>query len=462
MTASVLLASLALAAGHPAAGARPDLAHALLQAVAEAGLDQLVDAGPVPDQCPGGPTCPFVLPQTRAAPHLDLAVIRLDGEGRALEAAEVIVDPDAPGGRIVPLDRDLRPLGLRLRRWSAERREAPETAPPFTDADDLVPGAPPVGRDFMEPYPASLFKLLLAFHVARRAADGALPLDALVPAPAGANGGGGNGAPVRRPLREWLDRMMTLSDNVATRAVLAFLHRRGEIDRMHRELAGLGLASLRVEGTRPEDGARWAPGEIHAGALDVARLLWLVAGGPGVAWRTPEGRRVTAAALPAPARALLRTLLADQANHDVLSSGSLCGARAPGIPALVPERWIDPASGSEGMVNPAWRHDVRPCNAEAEVRFLHKTGLTWGYASDAGIVESLPGAPCRRYIVALVTSAGSRYLDPSSSAVTVHPCATDGGCLTGRLANIGERIDRWMAEASAGAGKRAGCAVPSP
>jgi hypothetical protein len=105
---------------------------------------------------------------------------------------------------------------------------------------------------------------------------------------------------------------------------------------------------------------------------------------------------------------------------------------------------------------------VRPCNAEAEVRFLHKTGLTWNYASDAGIVESLPGAPCRRYVVALVASAGSRYLDPEGAAVTVHPCAADGACATRRLAAIARRIDRYMVEASAADGKRAGCAARQP
>jgi hypothetical protein len=452
MTAPLAAALLLLtAAARPA----PDLAHALLDAIADARLDLLLDAGPVAELCPGGPTCPLVLPPVASVPHLDLAVIRLDGDGRALEAAEVIVDPDAPAGRIVPLDRDLAPLALRLRRWSPERREAWGTAPPFTDADDLDPEAPRVGRDFMEPYPASLFKLLVAFHVARRAAEGPLSLEEPLRAPNGAR------AEVR-PAREWLDRMITLSDNVATRTVLAWLHRRGEVERMNRDLAALGLRTLRVGGTRPEDGARWSPGEIHAGAMDVARLLWLVAGGPGVAWRTPEGRRVTSAALAEPARSLLVTLLAEQANHDVLSSGSLCGARPAGIPARVPERWLDPATGAESTANALWRRDVRPCNAEAEVRFLHKTGLTWNYASDAGIVESLPGAPCRRYVIALVASAGSRYLDPEIAPVTLHPCAADGACVTRRLAGIAGRIDRFMAEASAGEGKRAGCAARQP
>jgi hypothetical protein len=448
-----LAAALLLLTG--AAGPDPDLAHALLRAVAGADLGALLDAGADADACPGAPFCPLLLAPIAAVPHLDLAVIRLDAEGRALDAAEILVDPDAPEGWIAPLGPDLAPRGVRFRRWSPERREGWGRAAPFADADDLVPGAPRAGRDFMEPYPASLFKLLVAFHLARRAAEGALPLD--LPVPAGPR----DDAAVRTA-REWLDRMMTVSDNDATRALLRWMHARGEVARMNRDLAAMGLRTLRVDGTRPDDGARWAPGEVHAGAMDVARLLWLVAGGPRAGWRTPEGRKVTSADLPEEARALLTGLLAQQASHDILSSGSVCGAGPAGIPARVPDRWIDPVAGAEGSVNPAWQRDVRPCNAAAEVTFLHKTGLTWNYAADAGIVESLPGAPCRRYVVALVASAGTRFLDPARGPLLVHPCAREGLCVTRALAAIGGEIDRWMTGAFARDRSGAGCAPHGP
>jgi hypothetical protein len=52
--------------------------------------------------------------------------------------------------------------------------------------------------------------------------------------------------------------------------------------------------------------------------------------------------------------------------------------------------------------------DARPGNAAAEVDFLHKTGATENYASDAGIVRGR--APHRRhYIVALLSNLGHRY-----------------------------------------------------
>ena len=39
--------------------------------------------------------------------------------------------------------------------------------------------------------------------------------------------------------------------------------------------------------------------------------------------------------------------------------------------------------------------DIRDVNAQAEVKFMHKTGWTFNYGSDAGIVTSLPGKPFR-------------------------------------------------------------------
>ncbi len=242
--------------------------------------------------------------------------------------------------------------------------------------------------------------------------------------------------------------MVTESDNRATKAVVRHLHARGEMARLNRDLAALGLDTLRVEGTSPADGGRWAPGEIHATAMDVARLLWLVAGGPGVLWRTREGAPVTRQALPEVARARLQRLLAQQGLHEVLSSGSLCGAGPAGIPALVPERFLDPQTGHEAAGGQAWGRDVRPCNAAAEVRFLHKTGLTWNYAADAGLVEPLPGKPFRRYVVVVLSAAGSRFLDPERAGAARHPCEVEQVCVTRRLARLGAAIDAWAVDAA--------------
>lgn len=456
---AALLLALALAGSPPRparAAVPPDLAHALLAAVRAAGLDALADAGPDEGGCPNGPGCPRPLPRIAAVPHLDLAVIRLDATGRALEAADVQLAPDQPDGRIVSLDRNLAATGVRFRRWAHDRREAGEAAPPFRDADDVVPGprrgpAPAPSergeRDFMAPYPASVFKLLLAFHVVRRAAEGALSLGLPIA------DGPGPDAEVR-PVDDWLEAMITRSDNRATRALLRHLHARGEVDRLNAELSALGLGTLRVDGTSPEDGGRWAPGEVNVTAMDAARLLWLVTGGPGVLWRAPDGRPITRAVLPEPARARLLALLAEQGMHDVLSSASLCGARPDGIPAAVPPRFVDPATGLETVGDLAYRRDVRPCEAAAEVRFLHKTGLTWNFAADAGLVESLPGRPARRYVIVLLANTGSRYLDPENAAAPLHPCETEKLCVSGRIARIGAAVDEYAVAAARRGGRR--------
>jgi len=432
------------AAGPP----RPGLAEALLEAVAEARLDELVDAGVDEGRCPGGLACPSPLPRVAAVPHLDVAVIRLDGAGRAVEAANLLVDPVSPRGRVVTLDRSLAATGVRFRRWNPARREAGAVAEPFTVADDLVPGGldprrgPGEVRDFMSPYPASVFKLVLAFHLAKRIDEGATSLATPVPA------GPEPGAP-RRPLGDWLEAMVTESDNAATKALLRYLHAHGDVVKLNRRMAALGLATLRVEGTSPADGGRWAPGEIHATAMDVARLLWLVAAGPVARWRTPEGELVTGDALPAYGRHLMRRLLAGQGYHEMLSAGLLCGEVPAGIPALVPARFLDPQTGGATVQGVAYGRDVRPCNAAAEVQFLHKTGLTWNYAADAGLVEALPGKPPRRYVIALLSSAGTRYLDPELGGATRHPCGERQRCVSRKLSGIGAAVDAYAVWAEA-------------
>jgi hypothetical protein len=445
--ALLLLAPPTRPGGRPAPAPPPrpppaTLAEALLLALDEAGLDELVDSGPEEGRCPGGRGCPIPLRRAAFPPWLDLAVIRLDEKGRALEAANVQVDWASPRGRLVLLDANLAAADVRFRRWSVERADQGPRAPPFSDADDLAPDRGGGGRDFMAPYPASLFKLLIAFHLERRAAQGAIALSAE------AADGPGPEAELRS-VDEWLELMVTESDNRATKALLRFLHARGEMEPLNAELAALGLSTLRIDGTIPADGTRWAPGEIQATAMDLARLLWLVSGGPGVLWRTPEGRAVVRETLPEPARARLKRVLAHQARHEILSTGSTCGAGQAGIPAAVPTHFLDVESGQEVVGETEYGRDVRPCNATAEVRFLHKTGLTWNYAADAGLVEPLQGKPFRRYVVALISSAGTRWIDPERAAAPRHPCEESSICASQRLARLGAAIDAWAVKASA-------------
>ena len=217
-----------------------------------------------------------------------------------------------------------------------------------------------------------------------------------------------------RTIRDWMDPMITVSSNHATRAMLKLLHDRNDLPAMHAELRGLGLGTLQINGTNPGTGGNWQPGSIHMTSLDTARLLWLIEGGSGTLWLRPDGQPVLASLLSPGSRAFLKSLLDDQAFHEALSTGSLCGKAnvRPGIPALVPARWINP-DGTETAGGFPYGQDVRPCNAAAEVVFGHKTGLTFNYGSNAGIVRSLPGQPERRYVISFISSLGYRYTDPA-------------------------------------------------
>ena len=115
----------------------------------------------------------------------------------------------------------------------------------------------------------------------------------------------------------------------------------------------------------------------------------------------------------------------------------------------MPLRFVDPVSGQETVGEAPFGRDVRPCNEAAEVRFLHKTGLTWNYAADAGLVESLPGKAPRRYVVALVSSLGMRFVDPERAAAPRHPCTATQLCVDRRLARLGAAIDAHAVQATA-------------
>lgn len=417
------------------AKASATLEQSLLAAVRDTGFDQVLDFKR------GGA-------RIAHAPYVDVAVIELDARSRPTAAANVLLSRDYPAGAIVPIDVEtLGTTAVRYTAWNLDRWDsgAHEALP--TEA--LVPGRDKAPLRFMAPYPASLFKLLIAFRVLRWVDQGQLTLD----------------QPWRflrdtedkgtRPIRDWLEPMVTESDNTATEALVKLLHEQGAMAGLNAELAALGLDTLQIHGTSPVTGRSWNPGQIHMTALDTARLLLLIEGGPGVLWRTASGREVTAKELSGPSRAHLQSLLAEQALHEALSSTLLCGdARAkPGIPASVPTRWVNSEDGTVTAAETAFGRDTRPCNAAAEVTFLHKTGLTENYGSDGGIVRSLPGKPWRRYIVVFMSNLGYRYYDEKVADAADFAKGEDGFpyvstsiSYTQRIPALGRRIDAMMQE----------------
>jgi hypothetical protein len=339
-----------------------------------------------------------------------------------VDRAEVLLSRDYPAGVIVPLDPDRGAVGVRFLRWDIERSDGGTFSskdghqlttkgwtnqPPLTTADDLVPGRTNCPLQFMAPYPASLFKSMVAFHVLRMVDAGKISLDSeYVYSVAGSK-------PEPRKISEWLDPMITVSDNHSARALLKLFHDRGEIEPLNREFRELNLPTLQINGTSPKDGSGWAPGQIHMTAFDTARLFWMIDGGPGPFWKHTNGQPVTAAILSDSSRAFFKKLLSEQAFNDSLSTANFPGApnvRA-GIPSRVASRWLNPTNGHVVIGNMDYGVDIRAANAQAEVEFLHKTGMTFNYGSDAGIADSLPNRPFRHYIIAFLANLGNRYAD---------------------------------------------------
>lgn len=395
-------------------------------ALREARFEEVVDLSPGGESaCTGDAGCQPVPMAHR--PSVDVAVIAFE-PGCAPAFADAMMSRDFPGVHVSRRDpTTLAITGVRFRRWDQARWDAEGEAPAaFTEADDIVP--PRRGEatiDFTVPYPASNFKLLVAVELLAQVDRGKLKLSDTF-----------EHAKKKRPLNEWLEDMITWSDDESTQAIVRKLHAVGVMDRLSDRFAKLGLGTLQIHDTSRTTGRSWHPGRIHMGAWDTARLLWLLdPDAPPPSWP------VDAAFLSPAAKAQLVTLLGAQAYHDVLTTTALCGTplTAKGIPALLPERWINP-EGHFSLEGTKLDVDVRPCNAAAAVTFAHKTGLTFNFGSDAGIVRGIPGRSKRHYVIAFFSNLGHRYTDADKSAGPP-PCDTLGICYTQRIGALGATID---------------------
>lgn len=413
-------------------------------------FEQVIDYGPYAESCPGKSFCSYPANPTPRMPNVDVAVIQLDANGQMVDRANVMLSRDYPAGLVVPLDPNGGATSVRFRRWDIARYDGGTFSsknggqltvkgwtnnPALTDADDIVPGRQSAPYQFMAPYPASCFKLMIGFKVMRMVDAGIITLDTLY-SPDGKKSN-------EKKIRDWMDAMITYSHNASAQAMVKLLHDRGQMTVMHQEFRDWGLGTLQVNGTSTSTGGVWSPGQIHMTAYDAARLLWIIEGGTGTFWIGANGQPVTAALLSASSRSYLKGLLADQGFNDTLTSANMCGNvnRRPGIPCAVPSRWIA-ADGTVTVDGYAYGMNVLPCNASAEVAFAHKTGFTFNYCSDMGIVNSLPGQPSRRYIVVYLSNLGYRYADEVFATATSLPYyMTTPIPYTQRAAALGKAID---------------------
>ncbi len=394
-------------------------------------------------------------------PNVNVAVIQLDASGKMVDRAYVILSRDYPDGLVVPLDKSLCASAVRFLRWDIERSDggtfSPDDGnqlsakgwtdnPPLTEADDILPGRQGAPYRFMAPYPASLFKIMVAFHAMRMVDAGKITLDSdYTYAVQGAS-------PETRKIREWIDPMLTVSDNHATSALLKMFHDKNEIEPLNREFRDMNLVTLQINGTNPKDGRTWSPGQIHMTAWDVARLFWLIDGGPATLWTGADGKPVSAQTLSDSSRAYLKKTLSDQAFNNALTTANMPGKPhiRPGIPSRVSERWINPGTGHVVVGETDYGVDIREANARAEVNFAHKTGWTFNYGSDAGIVSSLPGKPFRHYIIAIIGNLGERYADEEFADSKIFPSHIRDNPIayTQRIPALGREIDEFVTRLS--------------
>jgi len=323
----------------------------------------------------------------RHFPNIDLAVAAFLPQGR-VQCANVLFSREHPQGLVAQLGARAgaaQGVGLRFERdqqdaagnsaawlpaanWSA-MNFLPLTGQTGTGGSGgSGSGNAAAPARFIAPYPASLLKLMVAVGVLI-AVDRGL---ATIP--------------------EALEPMIVVSDNDATDACVALLHRVGMLgttpnatNALNNAFAERDLHTLQLNNTtarggwRNPDGA--GVGHIHMTAWDTVRLLWLLdADAPPAPWL----RATTPPLLSAAMRDHLRGVLTRQQLDEILSSGT--HRNQPGWVAGLPDA----------------------------PNFAHKTGTTENFASDAGIVRT---SRCH-YAVAVLTNLGSRYAPGPELATT--------------------------------------------
>jgi beta-lactamase class A len=364
-------------------------------------------------------------------PSVDLAVIAFPHNAPPVWA-NVLFWRDVPQGMAAEIPANA--AAVRGVQWLADQTDARHRSIAWWPEADwsalkwrALHGDGP--QRFVVPYPASLLKLMVAVGVARLCDGGHAMWNESF-----------RYQGQTKTLAAWAELMMTVSDNDATSALVALLHARQAIARTRSELNNqlhvlfdrLGLPTLRIANTRAD--GRWTNGaagvgNIHMTAWDTARLLWLLRSDlPAAPWLAAGEAPV----LSEQSRQLFWRWMGDQALHEVLSSTVLAGVPGwqRGIAARLPPRWIA-ADGSALVQAERYPADVRPASQSATAQFLHKTGTTENYASDAGLVLG-NGAQGRRYLIALITNLGTRYA-PNDD------CAT-----TWRVPQLGRAIDDWL------------------
>ncbi|MFZ9520608.1 MAG: hypothetical protein ACO3A4_09040 [Silvanigrellaceae bacterium] len=492
-----------------------ELSALLKAAVTNTDFDQVVDLGPnfTEDGCPASePACKHGRTPVGAErfPQIDLAVIAFQkGCANPVVGSNVFFSRDFPKGISAEFDKTTGAVAnVRLQRWTQERfdggqvsRKAPyfEQTPhawkaPFPPEDLINSEASSSSANFMSPYPASIFKILVLTKVLTYLEENG-PLEKQLDQKFTYD----FGTPDTKDdttlsLREYLDAMIQWSGNKATAAMIQFLHKNGQIieskmldeagfpsamptlNTLNSLYAELGLSSLQMNRTRMKDGL-WGNRDtmylknsssishISMPSWDVARLLWLMRSNSRTAaaelpsWKISEGRPVNPFKISDAVKKKFWDNMDNQLFHEVLSNTLHCNQATGGpfgIPARLPGKWISqnkiklpvgtfPFTFAPDELKGDYKFSekIAECQKTAEVSFASKTGLTSVSGSQAGLVKGLSERGFRReYIVVLNSSLGSRFTDPERlDGERVIPCFDKTLCYTKRINQLGANID---------------------
>lgn len=406
----------------PACLTDPLLAEGIRAAVASVGFGNVTDFGPLYGAgCSTAPSsvCSPLVGRTGSEhfPQIDLSVIAFNRPGCAepVAKATVVFDRTHPTGFVAAHDeRTLAITNIRFRKWDearwnggrwvlegqgaeAQARILPGSEKawdaPYTEEDQL--GAPPpTGAgdrqiDFMSPWPASVFKMMVATYVMKaldrgQTADGApVGLSTPIELPDGDLVSACPKEPQTISLRQALETMLQWSGNCATASLIRFLHAHQEIvqspevdahglpiapatrNRLNELLLELGLSTMQMNRTIARSG-RWgnpndnydsrtaSVANNHMSSWDTARLLWLFDDLPVALqprWEVAPGRLVDTGFVSGAQKAVLREILQDSYSGSALAANRTCPGRSPlpglpdpppelGIPALLSSKWL--------------------------------------------------------------------------------------------------------------------------
>ncbi|MEN9810906.1 MAG: hypothetical protein RLZZ488_2473 [Pseudomonadota bacterium] len=496
------------------------LAQLLKSAVNRIDFENVVDLGPnfAESACPASePACKHgrsAIGKERF-PQIDLAVIAFQPNCKnRVVGGNVLFSRDFPEGIAATFDKKSGAVSnIRLQRWTQERFDGGRTAKaapyfeptpnvwraPFPPQDLINPESEDAVTNFMSPYPASIFKMLVHARVLKHLKENG-PLEKQLTQKFTYDFGTADVQDdVTLTIGEYLDAMIQWSGNKATAAMIQFLHKNGEIleselkdeagypaapptvNKINDLFSELGLASLQMNRTRAKDGL-WgnrdtmylkdssSVSHISMPSWDVARMLWVmrtnrktpIAERPR--WTRQDGLNMNPFSISDDVKTAFWKNLDNQLFHEVLSNTLHCNQKDGGvfgIPARVPEKWMNaqqlrlPVGTFPFVFEPDelkgeynFSKQIAECQKKAEVTFASKTGLTSVSGSHAGLVKGLSERGFEReYIVVLNSSLGSRFTDAERlSGERVIPCFDNTLCYTKRINQLGANIDSSLKE----------------